>query len=155
MIETASLAEMSFERLAEARGDITQDVLEIYYRKLPAGRDSFIHHGLGNVPELEGRMVAATAFLLMKWADDPWSAKIEQGTTIVHHNDTLMIPPSMYIGLIDAVLEVLLPTIPSDRESELALWRRVRDEIAAYIESLRDEFWRKDESGPLPAFPAH
>ena len=154
MIETVSLAEKSFTRLAETRGDITQDVLEIYYRTLPAGRESFIHHGLGNVPELEGRMVTATAFLLMQWAEDPWTAKIEQGTTIVHHNDTLIIPPLLYLGLIDAVLEVLLPTIPEDCDDELAMWQRVRGEIASFIESLRDEFWRKDESGPLPPFPA-
>ena len=153
MIETASLAERSFGRLAEARGDITRDVLEIYYRQIPSGRESFVRHGLGNVSELEGRMVAATAFLLMKWAEEPYSARIEQGTTIVHHNDTLEIPPRMYIGLIDAVLEVLLSTIPQDCPQELALWVRVRGEIATYIESLREEFWRKDQSGPLPPFP--
>ncbi len=150
MIEEASLAEAGFQRLAEQRGDITAEVLENYYRKHPAGHASFTHHGLDNVPELEGRMVAATIFLLMQWAEDPYSARIEQGTTIVHHNDTLEIPPRLYLGLIDAVLELLFATIPADAEQEIALWRRVRNEITQYIDQLRDEFWRKDESGPLP-----
>lgn len=150
MIEIESLAEKSFNRLAEERGDITAEVLEIYYRNLPAGHDSFVHHGLGNVSELEGRMVTATVFLLMQWANDPRSARIEQGSTIVHHNDTLVIPPRLYMGLIDAVLEVLLGSIPPDCLDERAFWRGVRDEIVAYIETLKAEFWRKDESGSLP-----
>ncbi len=86
----------------------------------------------------------------MQWAEDPYSARIEQGTTIVHHNDTLEIPPRLYLGLIDAVLEVLFTTIPPHAERETTLWRRVRNEITQYIEQLRDEFWRKDQSGPLP-----
>ena len=149
-----ALAETSMARLAEQKGDITAPVLERYYRHMPDARTSFIHHGLGNQAELEGRMVAETVFLLLRWAENPAIAKIEQGTTIVHHQDTLVIGPHLYIGLIDAVLGELLETIPPGAQDERELWLTIRAEIAGFIESVRPEFWRKDDSDPLPAFPA-
>lgn len=153
-MDRGALAELGFTRLAGAKGDITAEVIERYYRACPDARASFIHHGLGNAPELEGRMVSETAFLLMRWAADPSAAKIEQGTTICHHQDTLEVGPQWYIGLIDAVLETLLECIPAEAGDELAMWIEVRSEISDFIESIRHEFWRKDHSGPLPAFPA-
>lgn len=152
MVERAELAETSMTRMAEAKGDITEAVLERYYRQLPEAQASFAHHGLGNTAELEGRMVAETAFLLLKWAESPAVAKVEQGNTIVHHQDTLVVGPQFYIGLIDAVLYELFETIPADAREEHELWLAIRAEIAAFIEEVRPEFWRKDDSGPLPAF---
>lgn len=152
MSERAALAEASFERMAEAKGDITRAVIERYYRMLPDARASFEHHGLGNTAELEGRMVTETAFLLIKWAENPQVAKVEQGTTIVHHQDTLVVGPHWYMGLIDAVLGELFDTIPADAGNERQLWLQIRREIAEFVESVRCEFWRKDESGPLSEF---
>lgn len=154
MADRTALAETSMARLAEQKGDITAAVIERYFRSMPEARASFAHHGLGNQAELEGRMVAETAFLLLKWAESPAVARVEQGTTIVHHQDTLVIGPQWYMGLIDAVLCELLETIPADAPAERELWLTVRAEIAAFIESVRPEFWRKDESGPLPPFRA-
>lgn len=153
MAERSTLAERSFERLAKQRGDITEDVLERYYTRYPDGRASFEHHGLGNRAELEGRMISTTAFLLMQWAQDPASTRIEQGTTIVHHQDTLEIGPRLYLGLIDAVLEVLFETIPEDSAEERAFWLSLRGEIAGFIDSVRPEFWREDKDGPLRSPP--
>lgn len=144
------LAEASFERLAEEYGDITERVIERYYGTHSDAQASFAHHGLGDTAELEGRMVSTTAFMLMQWASDPVSTRIAQGTTIVHHQDTLLIGPRLYIGLIDAVLEVLFETIPSGAVDERQLWLAVRQDIVAFIDEVRPEFWRKDDDGPLP-----
>ncbi|MFN2101099.1 hypothetical protein [Altererythrobacter sp. MF3-039] len=152
MSDRGALAETSFARLAEEQGDITRQVIEHYYRICPGARASFAYHGLDNVPELEGRMVAETVFLLMQWAADPTPTQVEQGTTICHHQDTLEVGPHWYIGLVDAVLAVLFETIPADADEERAVWRAIRVEIVAFIESVRSEFWRKEDEGPLPPF---
>ncbi len=148
----AGLAELSLNRLAEAQGDITEQVLDRYYRRHPGARGSFEHHGVGDTAELEGRMVTATLFLMLQWAEDANRTRIEQGTTIVHHHDALEIGPQWYLGLIDAVLEVIVESIPGTKSAEIALWLRVRQEIADFIESVREEFVRADNDGGLPGF---
>ena len=153
MHQRTDLAERSFERLAEARGDITAEVIERYYASCPGARGSFAHHGLDNIPELEGRMVSETAYMLMHWAADPTTVRIEQGTTICHHQDTLEVGPHWYMGLIDAVLEVLFETIPDSEQREREIWGEIREEIASFIDSVRPEFWRQENEGPLPPFP--
>lgn len=152
MTARAVLAERSMERLLEKRGDITRPVLDIYYARHPGTRESFVEHGMGDTAELEGRMVTAAAFMLLQWAEDPFSTRIAQGTTISHHHDTLLVGPQWYLGLFDAVLDVLLGTIPADAPEERTMWLEIRTEIAAYIDSVRPEFWRRDEDGPLPPY---
>ena len=99
------------ERLAEERGDITQEVLERYYSDQPGARESFRQHGLNDVHGLEARMVEESVYLLLRWVEDPPATKIDQATTIVHHNDTLAVGPRWYMCLIDAVLAILLETV--------------------------------------------
>lgn len=153
MEDRAALAETGFTRLAERKGDITAEVLAHYYRRFPDARASFERHGLGLTAGLEGRMVGSTAFLLLQWIEDPALARIEQATTIVHHQDTLEVGPQWYLGMIDAVLAVLFETLPPDAGDERALWLEARAGIAGFIDSLRPEFWRRDDSGPLPPPP--
>lgn len=149
-----ALAETSLERLAETRGDVTEPVLAAYYARYPDARASFEHHGLGQTAELEGRMVAESLYLLLRWVEDPAAARIDHGTAIVHHNDTLLVPPHWYLGLIDAALEVLLANIPEAAAGERALWLEVRGQFAAFVDSLRGEFLRSDGGAPLPTFTA-
>lgn len=148
----AELAERSLTRLAEQRGDVTAPILETYYTHHPDARASFEHHGLGQTAELEGRMVAESLFLLLTWVEDPATARIDHGTAIVHHNDTLHVTPHWYLGMVDASLEVLLESVPPDCTDELALWHEVRASFAAFVESLRSEFIRSDGGAPLPEF---
>lgn len=152
MANRAALAERSMERFVDQVGDITRPVLDIYYARHPGTRESFVVQGMGDTAELEGRMVNAAAFMLLQWAEDPFSTQIAQGTTISHHHDTLLVGPQWYLGLFDAVLDVLLPTIPADAEDEREMWLEIRAEIAAFIDSVRPEFWRKDEDGTLPPY---
>ena len=147
-----ALVEISFTRLAEQRGDVTADVIDRYYRHFPGVEESFAHHGMSDVAELEGRMVTATIFMLMQWVENPNATKIEQGTTIVHHQDVLVIGPLWYAGLVDVVLAVLLETVPDDCPNEHAFWRAIREDIISFIDGVRAEFWRQEDDGPIPAF---
>ncbi|WP_370030759.1 hypothetical protein [Qipengyuania mesophila] len=154
VLDRDALAQRSMERLAQVVGDITEPVLETYYARHPDARASFEHHGLGHTRELEGRMVAESLYLLLAWVEDPVRARIDHGTAIVHHNDTLLVTPHWYLGLVDATLEILLTTIPAEADDERALWLNVRAEFAAFVESLRSEFIRPSDGRPLPELKA-
>ena len=152
MVERIDLAMASMERFVEQKGDITAEVLELYYARFPDARASFEHHGCGHTAELEGRMVNTVAFYLLNWIENPSGVLIEQGTTFPHHHDTLQVGPQWYMGLIDVVLIVLLETIPPENTDERDMWLDIREEIVQLFERLRTEFWRKDDDGPLPEF---
>lgn len=146
--DRAALAHASLERLAEERGDITAEVLARYYAAQPDARQSFERHGLTDVSGLETRMVSESVFLLLRWVEEPLAARIDQATTIVHHNDTLDIGPRWYMGLVDAVLDILLEAA-EDRPDEREMWQSIRGEIARFIDSLRPEFIRTIDPEPL------
>ena len=147
-IDRAALVRAGLERLAEERGDITAEVLERYYAKLPDARQSFERHGLNDVSGLEARMVSESVYLLLRWVDEPVAVRIDQASTIVHHNDTLDIGPRWYMGMVDAVLEILLEA-SRERREEHAVWQAIRIEIARFIDSLRPEFLHAIDAGPL------
>ena len=147
-----ALAERSLERLAVERGDVTGEVLAAYYARHPDARASFEHHGLGQTQLLEARMVSESLFLLLQWIESPSTARIDHGTAIPHHNDTMQVTPRWYLGLVDAALEVLLDSIPADSGDEIAMWLAVREEFAGFVESLRKDFLHSDGGEPLPTF---
>lgn len=147
-----ALAERSLQRLADQRGDVTEEVLATYYAHHPDARASFEHHGLGQTKSLEARMVSESLFLLLQWVESPSSARIDHGTAITHHNDTMRIPPRWYLGLVDAALAVLLGSIPADCAEETTMWLEVREEFAHFVQSLRKDFLISDGGAPLPEF---
>ncbi|GGD95032.1 hypothetical protein GCM10011515_13550 [Tsuneonella deserti] len=138
----------SLEELAQERGDITAEVLDRYYAAQPDARASFARHGLGDVAGLEARMVSESIYLLLRWVEEPSAARIDQATTIVHHNDTLDIGPRRYMGLIDAVIDILLEA-SEDKAEQHAMWQAIRAEIAFFIDSLRSEFLHTIDAQPL------
>jgi hypothetical protein len=147
-IDREALVREGLERLAEERGDITAEVLERYYAAQPDARQSFERHGLNDIAGLEARMVSESVYLLLRWVEEPNAVKIDQATTIVHHNDTLDIGPRWYMGLVDAVLDILVEAA-SDKPEERAVWQAIRSEIARFIDSLRPEFLRTIDPQPL------
>lgn len=147
-IDRSALVRKGLERLAEERGDITAEALERYYASEPGARQSFERHGLGDVAGLEARMVSESVYLLLRWVEEPAAVRIDQASTIVHHNDTLDIGPRWYMGLIDAVLDILLEDTET-RPEEHATWQAIRTEIARFIDSLRPEFLHTIDAEPL------
>jgi len=148
---SSELAELGLDRLSSERGDVTGIVMQRFYRAFPDARASFEHHGLNDVAGLEGRMVAESAFLLLQWSENPAIARIDHGTAVPHHNDTLKIGPHWYMGMVDAFLTVLLETIPGDAIEEYSYWNAMRDEIAGFFVSLREEFVLTDLGAEIPA----
>lgn len=138
--DRVALVQAGLERLAEQRGDITQAVLDRYYAEQAGARESFLHHGEGDLHGLEARMVSESIYLLLRWVEEPAAVRIDQASTIVHHNDTLKVGPRWYMGLIDAVLAIVLETVPTGATHERETWQGIRSEIAAFIDGLRSEF---------------
>lgn len=147
-IDRGVLVHEGLERLARERGDITAEVMERYYAASPDARQSFERHGLNDVYGLEARMVSESIYLLLRWVEEPVAVRIDQASTIVHHNDTLDIGPRWYMGLIDAVLDILLEAA-EERPKEHATWRAMRTEIARFIDGLRPEFLQTIDPEPL------
>jgi hypothetical protein len=147
--DRVTLAHAGLDRLAEQRGDITAEVIARYYAAMPDARASFEHHGGNDVAGLEARMVAEAVFTLLRWVEEPIASKIDQGTTVVHHNDALEIPPRWYMGLVDAVLALVHETLPPDATAERKMWLDVREEVARFIDSLQCEFVRTIDAQKL------
>jgi len=144
------IAERSLERLSLECGDVTAEVMKRFYRAFPDARASFIHHGLSDVAGLEGRMVAESAFLLLQWSESPQTARIDHGTAVPHHNDTLKVGPHWYLGMVDAFLSLLYETIPAEAPEERNHWENIRSEIVTFFDALRDEFLVLDNKEELP-----
>ena len=85
MTVRTELAIATMERFAELKGDITSEVLDLYYTRFPEAQKSFEIHGCGQTAELESRMVTTTAFYLLQWIENPPGMNIELGTSVPHH----------------------------------------------------------------------
>jgi hypothetical protein len=131
------LLEESLERVVEQIGDITQPTMERYYFRLPAAREAFERLWPGNRSQLEGEMVERALYCLMYWFDSPGEIEIMLGGSVLHHNDTLRVPPEWYAGLIDATVDVIVATIPPANGAELEVWDELRRELGGLVEHSR------------------
>ena len=135
--EKKQLLEHSLERVVEQVGDITQPTIERYYRRFPAAANAFERLWEGNRAQLEGEMVERAVYCLMYWFDSPGEIEIMLGGSVLHHNDTLQVPPEWYRGLIEATIDVIVETIPPGNAPELAVWGELRRELAGLVEQSR------------------
>jgi hypothetical protein len=114
------LLEQSLERVVEQIGDITQPTMARYYGRFPAAVEAFERLWPGNRAQLEGEMVERALYCLMYWFESPGEIEIMLGGSVLHHNDTLRVPPEWYAGLVDATIDVIVATIPPGNGPELA-----------------------------------
>jgi len=121
-------------RAADHLGDITDPVLARYYRQFPELEAAFVRHGGTNRRALEGEMVERALYCLMYWFDSPGEIEILLGGSVLHHNDTLQIAPQHYLGLLEAVAEVIGETIPADDAVQREVWEELCRDLAAVIE---------------------
>jgi len=135
--EKRSLLEASLERAAEAVGDITQPVMELFYRRFPEAGKSFEELWPGNRDKLEAEMVERALYCLMYWFQSPGEIEILLSGSVMHHNDTLKVPPEWYSGLIEATAEVIVATIPADQAGERAVWEELRRNLSDLVEQSR------------------
>jgi len=135
--EKKRLLEQGLERVVELVGDITQPTMERYYRRYPAARGAFERLWAGNRAQLEGEMVERALYCLMYWFESPGEIEIMLGGSVLHHNDTLQVPPEWYSGLIDAAIDVIEETIPPGHGGERAVWAELRRELGGLVEQSR------------------
>ena len=135
--EKKRLLEESLERVVEQIGDITQPTMERFYLGFPDARDAFERLWQGNRSQLEGEMVERALYCLMYWFDSPGEIEIMLGGSVLHHNDTLHVPPEWYAGLIDATIDVIVATIPPANGAELEVWDELRRELGGLVEHSR------------------
>jgi hypothetical protein len=132
--EKKALLEASLERAAEQTGDITRPVMERYYLRFPEARVAFETLWPGNRSQLEGEMVERALYCLMYWFESPGEIEILLTGSVLHHNDTLRVPPEWYGGLIDATTDVIVGTIPPQNSAELEVWDELRRELRALVQ---------------------
>lgn len=135
--EKLALIEDSLTRAAEQLGDITPLVMDRYYADFPDARASFDRHGLGKTAALEGEMVENCLYCLMTCLDRPMEVEIMLDTSVPHHHFALDVPVSWYQGLVDAVIDVVVATIPPEQVSEGAVWTEVRANFGSVFDGCR------------------
>lgn len=131
------LLEESLERVVEQIGDITQPTMARYYDRFPAAMEAFERLWPGSRAQLEGEMVERALYCLMYWFESPGEIEIMLGGSVLHHNDTLRVPPEWYAGLVDATIDVIVATIPPGNGPELAVWDELRRELGGLVEQSR------------------
>ncbi|MEM8919646.1 MAG: hypothetical protein AAGE37_12390 [Pseudomonadota bacterium] len=129
------LLETALERAASKLGDITEPVMTRYYEKHPAAEKSFREHGLGNTRKLEAEMVESVVYCIMNWIERPQEIRIMFGSTVPHHEETLLVSPDWFTGLVDAGVAVIREAIPAAEDRE----REVLEEIHAGLTGMVEE----------------
>ena len=124
----------SLERCAESLGDITPAVMKTYYQSFPEAFERFNTLYPNEHERLEGEMVEQVLFCLMRWYESPMEIKITIMSTVFHHIETLKVDAAMFTGLITAVCDTVVGTIPADKPEELAVWEELDAILASLVE---------------------
>lgn len=132
-----ALIEAGLERAAEIVGDVTGPVIAAYYRRFPEARASFEHHDPRTPHRLEAEMVENALYCVMNWFERRTEIEILLDQSVPHHSATLAVPPDWYSGLIAAVIEVILPTVPEEASDEREAWAVLGVALAARIDYNR------------------
>ncbi len=130
-----ALLESGLARAADALGDITPGVMARFNARYPAARERFAALCSATGPErLEGEMVEQALYCLMRWLESPQEIEIILYGSVPHHAATLDVPPAMFTGLMEAVCDEIIATIPADEADELRLWEGLRADLVALID---------------------
>ena len=132
-----ALIEAGLGRAAEALGDVTQPVIDLFYARYPDARASFVHHSPHNPASLEAEMVGNTLYYVMHWFDNPVEARIYFDTSVPQHRVALGVSPDWYRGFIEAFLDVIEPAAEPRSSAEKAAWNEVREGLIGLVERNR------------------
>ena len=133
----SELIEMGLGRAAEALGDVTQPVIDLFYARFPDARASFGHHSPHNPASLEAEMVGNTLYYVMRWFENPVEARIYFDTSVPQHRVALGVSPDWYRGFIEAFLDVIEPAAEPRSSDEKAAWDDVREGLIGLVERNR------------------
>lgn len=129
-----ALLETGLARAAERLGDITPAVMRRFDGHFPTARGRFAALCSSTGPDrLEGEMVEQALYCLMRWLESPQEIEIILYGSVPHHAATLDVPPAMFAGLMEAVCDEIVATIPAGESHELELWQSLRADLVALI----------------------
>lgn len=132
--EKKALLYSSLERAAEHLGDITPQVMALYYERYPDARQRFDELNNRGRLRLEGEMVEQVLYCLMTWYDSSGGIESILVNTIPHHVDTLNVRPQLFSELITAVCDTVTVTIPLHETGELSVWRKLHETMKSLVE---------------------
>lgn len=131
------LLETALERAAVRLGDITEPVMTRYYENHPAAKESFREHGLGNTRKLEAEMVESVVYCIMNWLERPQEIRIMFGSTVPHHEETLLVSHDWFTGLVDAGVTIIDETIPTAEDREREVLEEIHKGLTSVVEEAR------------------
>lgn len=120
-------------RAAEHIGDITEPVMENFYKRSEGGRELFELHSR-HMNQLEGLMVEQSVYCLMQWFKSPGEIEILLHDTVPHHKDVLNIPTRAYKDLLLATADIIAGSIPGRNNVEKALWTELCEQLLNAVE---------------------
>ena len=132
---TLAHLERALEIAADVVGDIVPPAMALFYERFPQARASFEHHGVGATEKLEREMVDNALYCLMTWPLRKSEVQILLYGSIPHHKNTLEVSEQWYLGLIDAVVDVITGALPNDAREERAALSGIR---AGLEQAIRD-----------------
>ena len=125
--------EQVLERAATEIGDITPQVLELYYSRYPQAREQFVELSAGAAESLEARMVEEALYCLMIWHERPLDVKTLLAEMVPHH-EYLKVPVDYFTGLQAAVLDVLDTVVLENETDFKVLITALKSELIDAIE---------------------
>ena len=138
-LEKQGSIEKILELVAEERGDITAEVLDLYFERYPQAREIFQEAGSHNTElRLQQEMVETGLYCLMTYFERPTEVEIILLQTVPHHN-FLNIPTDYFCGLNDAIFDVMERTIPMDYSNEKRSFQELRTSLTEIIQSSSEE----------------
>jgi hypothetical protein len=135
--DRGALLDAILTRAADQLGDLTEPVMQRFYRDFGDAKALFEHHGLGKRERLEAEMVETALYSVMTWVERPMEVAIMLYGSVPHHRNTLHVQPEWYCGLLNALIDLLAETIPTGAAAEEQLLAEIRAGLLnAIAESL-------------------
>lgn len=123
------------ERAADAMGDITDAVIEEYYRLKPDAEKLFLHHRPGDSQRLKADMVEQALYCFMYWCESPGEIEMTLLGSVPHHIETLDVSVEHYHSLLQATATVIEKTIPKENQQEQHVWAEVSKNLHNIVDT--------------------
>ncbi len=138
-LEKQGSIEKILELVAQERGDITEEVLDLYFKRYPQARQIFREAGSNNTElRLQQEMVESGLYCLMTYFERPTEVEIILLQTVPHHN-FLNIPTDYFCGLHDAIFDVIESATPMNYSKEKKSFQELRISLTEIIQSSSEE----------------
>jgi hypothetical protein len=122
-----ALFEALLEEVAEQAGDITPEVLSVFYQAHPEAV------GLFAEKRLEEMMVSQALHCVLVWLSRPMEIKILLRETIAHHNEVFAVSALWFTGLFESLMATLEAHSGRCGEEARMLLHELRDELLAEV----------------------